>query len=454
MYSEHPWPLHRVALHVTRRRCIGWATLIWLVTLSAAGGCTPTSNTATATGEIEPLSVSSVEPKRASDVTRAPWIRVTWTRDLGDSTDVFGFGDELVLMAYDSRDDRGERVVLNQPASFAKPLITPSGAGIVFSIRQEHAVYTVRWDGSGLRRVADGFGLAVWTEPATGHEWVYVGVDPRNTDPLRPAYHAIRRYRLNDPEIGELVWDVRPVNDDGFQLSADGRYASALFPWPNAGVADLSAGTWKRLAHGCWTALARDDSHVFWYFDAQHRNLTLVDVDTDRRWTVNINGAPGINGYEVYHPRWTNEPKFLVLTGPYTVGDHDNRIRGGGRQVEVYLGRFNAQFTAVEHWTQITHNDLPDFYPDAWIEPGSWSEEKPGELPSIAAAAGDSPVTAASARLIVDVRVLHETPVPSPRSIAPYRHGLLAMEYQVVNVLEGIYDDAKLVAAHWVIREP
>ena len=44
-------------------------------------------------------------------------------------------------------------------------------------------------------------------------------------------------------------------------------------------------------------------------------------------------------------------------------------------------------------------------------------------------------------------------PVPSPRSIAPYKHGLLAVECQVVDVIEGIYDNAKLVAAHWVTRD-
>ena len=351
-------------------------------------------------------------------------------------------------MGFDSRDGHGERVILREPGSYAKPLITPSGDEIVFSMRRQGAVYAVRWDGSGLRRVADGFGLAVWSEPVTGHEWVYVGSEPVPTDP--PSYRAVRRYRINEPARSELVWDAQPVSNDSFQVSADGRYAGALFPWPDAGVADLARGTWERLGHGCWTAIANDDSHVVWYFDAQHRNLTLVDVDDDRRWTVNINGAPGIDGYEVYHPRWTNDPRFLILTGPYTVGDADNKIFGGGRQVEVYVGKFNADFTSVEHWTQITRNDLPDFYPDAWIEPGSWSEEA---QPSVAAAVAATPGATVSARVVVDARVSHETPVPSPRSIAPYKHGLLALEYEVVDVIEGSYDHAKLVVAHWVIRD-
>ena len=43
--------------------------------------------------------------------------------------------------------------------------------------------------------------------------------------------------------------------------------------------------------------------------------------------------------------------------------------------------------------------------------------------------------------------------MPTPRSIAPYRHGLLAIEYEVEAVIEGKYDESLLVAAHWVIRD-
>ena len=422
------------------------------VPLLATISCTPTSRPGTAAEELQPAPArsSAAEPAPVSDPARAPVLRVAWTRDLGDGVDIFSRGDQLMLMGFDSRDNRGERVILREPASYAKPLITSSGAEIVLSMRREGAVYVVSWDGSGLRRVADGFGLAVWVEPDTGDEWVYVGVDLLPTDP--PSYRAVRRYRLDDPGAGELVWDAQPVSDDSFQLSADGRYAGAMFPWPDAGVADLAAGTWERLGHGCWTAIANDDSHVVWYFDAQHRNVTLVDIDTGRRWQVNINGAPGIDDYEVYHPRWTNDPRFLVLTGPYTVGDRDNKIWGGGRQVEVYVGKFDADYTAVEQWTQITHNDLPDFYPDAWVQPGSWSDDR-ADSPRVAAGAIHAPSTGASARLVVDARVMRVTPVPSPRSIAPYRHGLLAMDYEVIDLIEGVYDHPTLVAAHWVIRD-
>ena len=178
----------------------------------------------------------------------------------------------------------------------------------------------------------------------------------------------------------------------------------------------------------------------------------MVDVETDRRWLVNINGAPGIDGYEVYHPRWTNNPRFLALTGPYTVGSRDNKIRGGGRQVEVYVGRFNAELTAVDEWTKITNNDFPDFYPDAWVKPGSWSDG-PSNQGLVAASEAKPTETAPMNRLVVEARPRRAVAIPSPRSIAPYKQGLLAMDYEIVELIEGAYEHSTLVVAHWIIRD-
>ena len=56
---------------------------------------------------------------------------------------------------------------------------------------------------------------------------------------------------------------------------------------------------------------------------------------------VNINNAPGFDGAEVYHPRWTNHPRFFAISGPYNQGG-PNQARTGGPQAEIYLGRFSA----------------------------------------------------------------------------------------------------------------
>ncbi len=430
------------------RLFVGPFWLFLLAVLLGAAGCG--SGEELEIAAIEPLTPRpTAAPEPAPAQPETPWTRVAWTRDVGAGTDVISFGDQLVLMGYDSRDGLGERVIQSQPASYAKPLITPSGGAVVYSLRAEDAVFVIEWGQRDPRRLADGFALAAWADPDTGEEWVYVGDDQAATDP--PSYRSIYRYLLEDPRTHDLVWDAQPVSGDSFQLSVDGRYAGALFPWPHAGIADLSSGTWTAVGEGCWTAFAGDGNNLFWYFDGSHRNLTLIDTDTDRRWQVPINNAPGIDGFEVYHPRWTNDSRFLVMTGPYTVGQRANKIRGGGNQVEIWIGQFAADFSSVEKWRQITHNDAPDFYPDAWIDPRERTGtgtmiDRPDAPPSAQPNAADS-------RLVVEVRAKRDTVIPTPESIAPYRHGLLALEYDVLDVLEGSYNETTIVAAHWVIRD-
>jgi hypothetical protein len=145
--------------------------------------------------------------------------------------------------------------------------------------------------------------------------------------------------------------------------------AGGNFPWPDAGIAQLPNKSWTRLGSGCWTALSQDDSYALWIFDDQHRNLFIDDISGKQGRWVNINGAPGIDGYEVYHPRWSNHPRIMTMTGPYREGSGPSRILEGGRGVEIYVGRFNADFNAIESWWKVTNNDRGDFFPDVWVAP-------------------------------------------------------------------------------------
>jgi len=437
--------------------------LVAVLALSCAGADAPAAQSARATAAEPILTAPAAAPIASPPATESRdavgrftggRTRIVWTADAGDGRDIIGQGSQLLLMGYDSHDGPGERVILSKPSSYAKPLVTPRGDRILFSDRTQDLVFVVSWDGSGLREVARGFALAAWKDPQTNVEWVYVGTDQTSKDP--PSYGTVRRHQLDRPDVTELVWNKRPVTADSFQLSRDGRLGGGVFPWPTAGIVELPNGNFRELGEGCWTALAADDSHLFWYFDGSHRNLTVVDVDAAQRWQVNITGAPGIDRYEVYHPRWSNHPRFLVLTGPYTVGAGANKIRGGGRQVEIHIGKFAADYRSVSEWIRVTHNETADFSPDVWIDPQATS------TPATARTAGPAPAsTAPSAassarpggRLVVEARVLAESPVPTPRSIAPYKHALLAVEYEPVRVLEGTYEGRKLLAAHWVIRD-
>jgi hypothetical protein len=302
-------------------------------------------------------------PHANSDNART---RVVWVQEMGDGRDV-DMGSNFRLMGLDTGDGRGERAILGTLMNYTKPLITPRGDRVVYSDRIRKKVHVVNWDGSGMRELFGGIALAVWRDPRDGREWIYYGSEEmRNGGVHCPAVY---RTLLDSPGAGELIWDRTPVSLDSFQVSADGRMAGGNFPWPVGGIAELPNRSLTTLGSGCWTALAPDNSYAFWVFDAPHKNLFIDDISgTHGRW-VNINGAPGIDGYEVYHPRWSNNTRVMVMTGPYKVGSGTNRIAGGGREVEVYVGRFNDNFTAIESWWRVTNNDHGDFSPDVWLSP-------------------------------------------------------------------------------------
>ncbi len=292
--------------------------------------------------------------------------------------------------------------------------------------------------------------MTLWRDPATDDEWVYAALDPVD----EATYGRVVRFPIGHPDTVELVWDKTPISEDNFQVSQDGRLASGLFPWPAAGVAELPNGSWRQLGDGCWTSFTEMGRPLCWYLDGAHRNLTIVDVEADDRWRVNINRVPGFTGAEVYHPRWTNDPRFLTMTGPYDLGG-ENQVRTGGPQVEVYLGRFSSDFTRVDQWARVTRNDHGDAYPDVWIDRGTLPSDRL-QVPSTGDADPPTvrpPDTADGARLVVEARLTTAGIIPSPQSILPYRHALVVSAYEVVRVLEGQYAEPTVLVAQWAIRE-
>ena len=390
---------------------------------------------------------STRDQPSVSDLTGVP-TRVVWVQ--GEGSDLRTLSTSLTLMGYDTEDGRGERALLGERRNYTKPLITPRGDRIIFTDRQALDLYVVNWDGTGLRRLADGFGLEVWQDRASGVEWVYAARGPENDE----QYRRVVRFPIDRPAETELVWDKTLVGEE-FQPSADGRVASGLFPWPDVGIAELPNGPLRILGRGCWPALARLDPPLFWYFDGPHRGVTIVNTaEADQRWHVSISQLPGFDGAEVYFPRWTNDPRFLTMAGPYNLGtEDDTKVRLGGPQVEIYLGRFSADFSHVDRWAQVTSNDRGDSYPDVWIDAGSTATRAgpSGVPPGAWSRAG--PADARARRVVLDVRLAAPVAIPSPRAILPYRHAMAVHHYDVVRVVEGSYSERTVPVAHWVIRD-
>ncbi len=290
--------------------------------------------------------------------------RVVWVQDLGDNTDVSAQSDHLRLMGYDSEDDQGERVILPGPENFYRPLITPSGNQVIFSDFKNHRVQVVDWSGRNRRDLTTGRALAVWHNPADGIDWVYVGRSSEGYQ--KPGSTRLYRVQLNKPSIEELVWKTMPFGD-AVHVSGDGRYFSAEIANAECALIDTDRGQARSYGKGCWPGVSPDQAFRFWFFDGSHRNLEMVDTRKGTRSRIHIAAAPGIDGHEVFHPRWSNNSRFMVMTGPYMIRQGGNNIRGGGAGVEVYAGRFNPAYTEIEAWFRVTNNQRADFYPDMWI---------------------------------------------------------------------------------------
>ncbi len=311
---------------------------------------------------------SNKEGAALRDFVDAP-ARLVWLQQVeGAGDDPFCWGDKLVIMGLDTEDGLGKRRIVDDVAHYHRPMITPDGEEVVYSSLQTREAFATGWDDGVPRRIGEGYAAAVWRDPSTGITWVYLA-DIGDDGWDRHHASALHRVRLDDPSDRELVWDHAAFTIDNVQLSADGTRFCSQFTHPRAGYADIPNRSWNFIMRGCWTSMAPDNSYLVWIFDGPHRNVTIHDPVEDTSWRVPINTAPGMDGFEVYHPRWSNQRDFFTITGPYIEGRAgENLIPAGGTAVEVLIGRFADNLRSVKDWIQITDNPYGNFYPDLWIQ--------------------------------------------------------------------------------------
>ncbi len=298
--------------------------------------------------------------------------RLVWVQDQAEGDDTLAQKNNMKIMAYDSEDGKGVRAMSDRIDNYYKPLFTPDGETILVSVRNKHTIYTINFDSGRMKKFASGVAVAVWQDPASGKNWVYA-LDGDGAEDHKLSHKSLVRYRLDKPGKKELVWNKTPLSWSNLDVSEDGQIIGGLFPWPFGSTLNTKTGELKRIGKGCWTSLSPGNDKILWIFDGTHRNLGFTDTLSGESWKTNINGAPGIDGYEVYHPRWSNHFNFFSLTGPYKEGEGGNKIGGGGKDVEIYLGRFDNSLKNVVDWFQLTKNKKADFYPDLWIRDGKTS---------------------------------------------------------------------------------
>lgn len=294
---------------------------------------------------------------RIHAVTSGRPTRLVWVQTAKPTDFMVREAGEVQLRGYDSsHDGESDRLLLDGEQPIQKPMFSHGGDRVVFSDPAAGTCHVLDWDGGNVRSLGSGFAAEVWKDPETGIDWVFVAertVDDQLT--------YVRR-QLDAPQQQETVWTGLPAGGQipWLQLSADGNRAAEAFPWPKCGVLNLNspAFDWNLIGNGCWPGIAPDNSYRFFLFQGNHTTISMVEDGERSSQVVAINTIPDLEGARVYHPRWSNDARFLTVTGPQKSAD-----------TELYLGRFSDDFSHIEAWVRVTMNDRADFYGDAWITP-------------------------------------------------------------------------------------
>jgi hypothetical protein len=291
--------------------------------------------------------------------------RIVWTRDTDPAPkNPWQYGDSQQLLVFDSNDPTGVHVRLSEVRSYGKPLLSPDGEKIVFSDRSEHEIFALDFTTGEPEKIADGFALEIWRDPADGRQWIYAGTGDPGTR-ITSQVKSLFRFPLDAPSEVEILFEELEVAVDNFQLSRDGGAAAGLFPWPHGGLMRITDGKWARVRSGCWASMSPDNSYVFWVFDGGHHVPSFFDPVNEESWEVSFDTAPEFAGAEVYHPRWSNRADLITLSGPYPKGVFTDLASG-----EIMLGKLSPDLRKVERWVQITDDNWPDGYADVWVAGG------------------------------------------------------------------------------------
>jgi|GEM_PF-2265257 len=320
---------------------------------------------------FEPLAGPQTELGTALEQFTASHTKVAWTRLVkGEANDIFHLRPDHQLLAFDSRDPRGERILSDKLGTYRKPVISPDGNWVVYTSMNHGTVWRIPFSGGKAERLGKGFALTFWTDPGSKMDYLYVGSKMEKVGG-NVYCRVISRYTLWDLKLEE-IWNGSPVAVDNFTLSRDGKVAGGGWPWPEAGIADLEAGDWEKIHTGCWPTLMPDNSGIFAVFDGAHRNFVMTSIEPPRRWHLSVTSSPFLRGAEVYHPRWSPNPRLLALTGPYSKQNENKNdgpdIFNGGNQVEILLARCSEDLAEVEEWFQLTDNQEADFSPYLWVD--------------------------------------------------------------------------------------
>jgi len=264
---------------------------------------------------------------------------------------------EYELKVFDTVEGK-PRVLLPGPAQYINPCISMDGKVVFYNASHGKMIYRVNWDGAGKRKFTAGYALCTWRNPVDGTQWVYFSAGGYVSGP-------VIRARVDNPKIREVMWDKpSAVASHTLTVSADGTRAGGEYPWPAAGVAIMPTVSWKRYGSGCNASLAPDNSYRFMHMGegAGHSGVMMYDGGGLNKRIVRFTGT-GLPGRgrrdDCWVPRWSTDARFFTINSP-----------SNGAKSEIYLGRFDDEFTRVVKWIRVTYEDGQDTKAACWIDPG------------------------------------------------------------------------------------
>ena len=290
-------------------------------------------------------------------------IRGVWVQQVSGEPDPYATGSGFRLMA---RELPGPaRVLLEGPGNFSRPLLSTDGATVYYTDRHAAAgengtayapqMFALPFAGGAPKKLGTGMAVAVWQD-ADG-EYIYALSALQTSRRGALTGEKLVRFHPATPDEREIMWTESPLGADNFQLSRDGRRAAGLFPWPQAGLADMDARTFRPLAQGSFPGLAPDDSYALTVLDGDRRRLRIFVPGVEPGWDVLPAQSLPQQAGEINHPRWSNDPLHFTFSGP----------PASGTAPDVYLATLRPDLREILHVIPLSSDPAPDFFPDVWI---------------------------------------------------------------------------------------
>lgn len=281
--------------------------------------------------------------------------------------------------------DTKDAAVREIPFSGSAPLLTQDGTKVLASTGKapERMVMVYDTESKQVTKCPGGPGnnlLAVWTDPKTKRDWVYVNDSGDKSEAWNVPAGKVHRFPLDKPEARELFWD-RTSSHIYLMFSADGTRACFEPSWSNIGQlrlafdaqgkVDQDKSTYKQFGGGCFPSMAPDNSYRLFRLDGDHRSISMCDADNANQRKVGITDMLTDKKRNCWLTRWSLDPRFITLVAP------------AGNDAAIWMGRFDAQYTKFEAWVRVTAPGPQCWQSHSWIEPVAGTAEK-----STAAAGG------------------------------------------------------------------